>query len=108
MNEPNIIKFKINGIPLFEISSNSLVYEILQYIKNIEENNNIFIPLLTEFNETINDNSDLQFPKLLTNGRNTEGLIKFAVGIYNGNTIDTANTELPSTNPVLNFLNEPS
>jgi len=88
MNRPHIIKFKTNGIPLFEISSNPLVYEILQYIKNIEENNNIFTPLLEKFNETINNNTDLQFPKLLTNGRSTEGLIKFAVGIYNGNTID--------------------
>ncbi len=26
----------------------------------------------------------------------------------NGNIIDTANTELPSTNPLLNFLKEPS
>ena len=88
MDKSHIIKFKTNGIPLFEISSNPLVYEILQYIKNIEENDNIITPLLQKFNETINNNTELQFPKLLTNGRSTEGLIKFAVGIYNGNTID--------------------
>ena len=84
MEHNPIIKFKTNGIPLFEISTNPLVYEILQYIKNVEENDK----LLDDYNEIINDNIDLQFPKLLTNGKNTEGLIKFAIGIYNGVTID--------------------
>jgi len=84
MEHNPIIKFKTNGIPLFEISSNPLVYNILQYIKTVEENDK----LLDDYNEIINDNIDLQFPKLLTNGKTTEGLIKFAIGIYNGVTID--------------------
>ena len=57
MEDNPIIKFKTNKIPLFEISTNPLVYDILQYIKNIEENDIIITQLLNDFNEKINDNN---------------------------------------------------